>query len=74
MSHSPFVKGSDVLLQAELQLILNAVVEGVCGLDAQGNATFCNDGLLNMTGYSAEEFIGKNFHTLLHHSHFRAHS
>jgi hypothetical protein len=39
MSHSPFVKGSDVVSQAELQLILNAVVEGVCGLDAQGNAT-----------------------------------
>lgn len=68
MSHSPFVKGSDVLLQAELQLILNAVVEGVCGLDAQGNATFCNDALLSMTGYSEDEFVGKNVHTLLHHS------
>ena len=68
MSHSPFVKGSDGLLQAELRLILNAVVEGVCGLDAQGNATFCNDALLSMTGYSENEFVGKNVHTLLHHS------
>jgi HPt (histidine-containing phosphotransfer) domain-containing protein len=53
MLHSPFVKGSDVVSQAALQLILNAVVEGVCGLDAQGNATFCNDALLSMTGYLA---------------------
>src|SRR6202140_4049151 len=68
MSHSPFVKHSDVLLQAELQLIMNAVVEGVCGLDAQGNATFCNDALLSMTGHSEDEFVGKNVHTLLHHS------
>ena len=55
-------------LQAELQLILNAVVEGVCGVDAEGNATFCNDALLKMTGYQAEEFLGKNVHELLHHS------
>lgn len=68
MSHSPFVKGSDVVSQAELQLILDAVVEGVCGLDAQGNATFCNDALLSMTGYSEDELVGENVHTLLHHS------
>src|SRR5271169_608756 len=55
-------------LQAELELILNAVVEGVCGVDAEGNATFCNDALLKMTGYQAEEFLGKNVHELLHHS------
>jgi PAS domain S-box-containing protein len=68
MSHSPFVKSSDLALHAELQLILNAVVEGVCGLDGEGNATFCNDALLTMTGYRAEELVGRNVHTLLHHS------
>ncbi len=67
MSHSPYVKTSDIALQAELQLILNAVVEGVCGL-AEGNATFCNDALLSMTGYRTEELVGKNVHTLLDHS------
>jgi PAS domain S-box-containing protein len=41
-------------------------VEGVCGL-AEGNATFCNDALLSMTGYRTEELVGKNVHTLLHH-------
>ncbi|HYM77281.1 MAG TPA: PAS domain S-box protein [Candidatus Dormibacteraeota bacterium] len=52
----------------ELQVILDAVVEGVCGVDAQGKATFCNDALLKITGYEADEIIGKNLHELLHHS------
>lgn len=55
-------------LYAELQAILDAVIEGVCGLDAQGNVTFCNDALLKMTGYQSEEVVGKNAYELLHHS------
>ena len=55
-------------LQNEMQLILNALVEGICGVDARGNATFCNQVLLSMTGYSTEEVIGKNAHALMHQS------
>ncbi|MFY9911832.1 MAG: PAS domain S-box protein [Candidatus Sulfotelmatobacter sp.] len=51
-----------------MQLILNALVEGICGVDARGNATFCNQVLLSMTGYSTEEVIGKNAHALMHQS------
>jgi two-component system, NtrC family, sensor kinase len=68
MPLSQLLKSSNVELKAELQLILNAVVEGLCGLDANGRTTFCNDALLKMTGYQAEEFIGNNLHELLHHS------
>jgi PAS domain S-box-containing protein len=59
---------SDGALSAELRAILNAVVEGVCGIDTNGNATFWNDALLQMTEYDAEEIEGKNLHELLHHS------
>jgi PAS domain S-box-containing protein len=55
-------------LETELQLILNAVVKGVCGLDGKGKATFCNEALLKMTGYRSAEVIGKNPQELLHHS------
>ncbi len=55
-------------LESELQLILNAVVEGICGLDAKGMVTFCNEALLKMTGYESAEMMGKNLHELLHHS------
>jgi two-component system, NtrC family, sensor kinase len=68
MPLSQLLKSSDGELKAELQLILNAIVEGLCGLDVEGNVTFCNDTLLRMTGYRADEIIGSNFHELLHHS------
>ncbi|MBZ5688601.1 MAG: PAS domain S-box protein [Acidobacteriia bacterium] len=52
----------------EHQFILDALVEGIFGIDAEGTITFCNDALLVMTGYSKEEIVGKNAHDLLHHS------
>jgi two-component system, NtrC family, sensor kinase len=55
-------------LDVELSAILDSVAEGVCGVDASGNATFCNDALAQMTGYRAEEVVGKNLHELVHHS------
>ena len=67
MPLSQLLKTSDAELKSELQLILNAVVEGLCPLNAEGNVTFCNEALLKMTGYRAEEMIGSNFDKLLHH-------
>ena len=61
---------SSVDLQSELQLILNAVVEGLCGVDRDGNMTFCNDALLRMTGHQSEGLIGKSLHLTLHYKRF----
>ena len=61
------LKDSPGELQSEMQLILNALVEGIVGADAQGNVRFCNQALLKMTGYDAGEVVGKNLHALLHH-------
>src|SRR5271169_1690846 len=66
MPLSQLLNSSPGELNVELQLILNAIVEGLCGVDAGGNATFCNDALLKMTGYRADELIGSNLHELLH--------
>jgi PAS domain S-box-containing protein len=55
-------------LQSELRLILDAVAEGVTGIDRLGNCTFCNDAFLRMTGFAASELIGLNMHALVHHS------
>jgi len=68
MSLSGLLHSSREELQSELRLILDAVVEGVCGIDRQGNGTFCNDALLRMTGFTASELIGHNMHDLLHHT------
>jgi len=63
-------ENSDNQLEAGLQEIMDAVIDGVCGFDDAGNATFCNGALLRMTGYSTEEIIGMNVYQLLHPSRF----
>jgi PAS domain S-box-containing protein len=56
------------LPKPEPQCILDAIQEGICGVDADGRVTFCNKKLREITGYRAEEIIGRNVHELLHHS------
>ena len=53
-----------------LELLLNSAGEGIYGIDRQGNCTFCNDECLDLLGYeSRSELLGKNIHTLIHHTH-----
>lgn len=51
------------------QLILNAVGEGVYGLDLNGNVTFVNPAAAAMIGWPMQELTGKSMHRVLHHSH-----
>ncbi|NCJ06414.1 PAS domain S-box protein [Synechococcales cyanobacterium C] len=55
-------------LRRQHQLILNAVGEGIYGVDLDGNATFVNPAAANMIGWSVEELIGQSMHGVLHHS------
>ncbi len=55
-------------LQHQTELILNAVGEGIYGINANGKATFVNPAAERMTGWSAEETIGNNIHYMHHHS------
>jgi PAS domain S-box-containing protein len=50
------------------ELILDAVGEGVFGLDLNGNTTFVNPAALRMVGYTAEEMLGKSMHEMVHYS------
>jgi len=56
-------------LRRQHQLILNAVGEGVYGLDLDGNVTFVNPAAAAMIDWPIEELIGKSMHVVLHHSH-----
>jgi PAS domain S-box-containing protein len=51
------------------QLLLNAVGDGIYGVDAQGRATFVNPAAERILGWRAEELLGKNIHQAIHHSH-----
>ncbi|MCX5876076.1 MAG: PAS domain S-box protein, partial [Deltaproteobacteria bacterium] len=50
------------------QLILDAVGEGIFGLDSQGNHTFVNPQAAKMLGYEPEELVGHPSHAIWHHS------
>ncbi|MEM9809144.1 MAG: PAS domain S-box protein, partial [Cyanobacteria bacterium P01_D01_bin.56] len=56
-------------LRRQHQLILNAVGDGVYGLDLQGNVTFVNPAAAAMIDWDMEDLIGQSMHRVLHHSH-----
>jgi PAS domain S-box-containing protein len=56
-------------LRRQHQLILNAVGEGVYGLDLDGNVTFVNPAAAAMIDWPISELIGASMHQVLHHSH-----
>ena len=52
-----------------LHRVLNSLVEGVYGVDTDGNCTFANQSCLRMLGYqSDDELLGKNMHELIHYA------
>jgi PAS domain S-box-containing protein len=51
------------------KLLLNAVGEGIYGFDLSGNAVFVNPAAERMTGWKADELLGKKIHQYHHHSH-----
>jgi PAS domain S-box-containing protein len=56
-------------LKATNQHILEAIGEGVYGLDPTGHITFANPKALSLTGFPLEEVLGRSIHQLhLHHS------
>lgn len=55
-------------LEAQHALILDSVADGIYGVDTQGNSTFVNRAMEEITGWKAEDMIGKNQHHILHHT------
>jgi PAS domain S-box-containing protein len=50
------------------KLLLNSVGEGIYGFDLSGNAVFVNPAAERMTGWKAEELLGKKIHQYHHHT------
>jgi len=56
--------------QQHLQRMMDAISEGMYGVDVEGNCTFVNAAFLKILGYAHEdEVMGKHMHSLIHHSH-----
>ena len=62
------LKRAKARLEQRQELILNSVAEGICGVDVNGCTTFVNAPMERLTGWRADELIGKNQHEPLHHS------
>jgi len=51
------------------RLLLDSTAEAIYGVDMQGNCTFCNPATLRLLGYPrASDLLGKNMHSLAHHT------
>lgn len=53
--------------QRQSETLLNAVTEGILGVDRQGLIMFINQSALNMLGFEADELMGKSAHQSVHH-------
>ncbi len=49
--------------------LLEATDQGIYGIDMNGACTFMNKAALENLGYRLDECIGRNMHSLIHHSH-----
>ncbi len=48
--------------------VVEAVGEGIYGIDLDGEATIVNHAAAKMLGYRPEEILGRNMHRLMHHT------
>jgi len=58
-----------LLVRRQQQLILDAVGDGIYGINLGGDLSFINPAAAKMLGYTPEEMHGKDTHSLIHHSH-----
>ena len=53
----------------KIRLLLDSTAEGILGVDRDGRCTFCNRAALGEFGYDSElEIIGKDIHSMVHHT------
>jgi PAS domain S-box-containing protein len=55
--------------EEQVRLLLQSTAEAIYGINLDGNCTFANAACVRMLGYgSSAELLGKNMHTIMHHS------
>lgn len=55
-------------LSRQHELLLDSVEEGIYGVDLDGRLTFINRAGARMLGYSQEELLGQEIHSIIHHT------
>src|SRR5882757_4448784 len=55
-------------IERENRLILRAAGEGIYGVNAEGKTTFVNPVAERILGWSADEQVGRDIHSIVHHT------
>jgi diguanylate cyclase (GGDEF)-like protein/PAS domain S-box-containing protein len=55
-------------LSHQHEMVLKSAGEGIFGLDLEGHATFVNPTAANMTGWDADDLLGRSLHDALQHT------
>jgi PAS domain S-box-containing protein len=55
-------------MEEKSRLLLESAGEGIYGIELSGGITFINPAACQMLGYSVDELLGKDAHTLFHHT------
>ncbi|WP_315834138.1 sigma 54-interacting transcriptional regulator [Bradyrhizobium prioriisuperbiae] len=55
-------------IERENRLILRAAGEGIYGVNAEGKTTFVNPVAERILGWSADELVGRDIHSIVHHT------
>lgn len=55
-------------MSRDMKLVLDSAAEGIFGMDAKGRINLANAAGARMLGWSVENLIGKNPHSLIHHT------
>jgi PAS domain S-box-containing protein len=63
------LNASKKYLERQHDLILDSVCDGIYGVDLNGNCTFMNRSMENLTGWTSIDMIGHKQHLLMHHTH-----
>jgi two-component system sensor histidine kinase TtrS len=67
--HNRELTYAQLRMERRHQLINESVADGIYGVDLAGNCTFMNRAMADMTGWEADDLIGRNQHLILHHTH-----
>jgi diguanylate cyclase (GGDEF)-like protein/PAS domain S-box-containing protein len=54
--------------EERFKMLLDASPEAIFGVNTQGVCTFVNPACLTMLGYTQDEMLGHNLHSLIHHT------
>lgn len=55
--------------RARIRAFIESAGEGLYAIDLDGNCTMANQAAARWLGYSPDEMIGRNMHSLIHHTH-----